>query len=174
MATIGAHGQGSGHAHSGSLINAAASGAMSDVASGSPFGVASRPAMALVLAATLLFAPCDALSRCLARATPLLNCLGCVVPACAADGGVFRCAYGKRLLRSRRPLLQALCALMLVSVSFLVMFGRRRIPLAETTAIISFRPLLITAITALSAPRLRESAEKIQWAAPRWALPASC
>lgn len=45
------------------------------------------------------------------------------------------------------------------------MFGRRRIPLAETTAIISLMPLLITAITMLSAPLLRESAEKIQWAA---------
>lgn len=51
------------------------------------------------------------------------------------------------------------------SDSFPVMFGRRRIPLAETTAIISLMPLLITAITMLSAPLLRESAEKIQWAA---------
>lgn len=46
-----------------------------------------------------------------------------------------------------------------------MMFGQRRIPLAETTAIISLMPLLITAITMLSAPLLRESAEKIQWAA---------
>lgn len=52
----------------------------------------------------------------------------------------FSARMGKGLLRSRRPLLQALRALVLVCVSFLVMFGLRRIPLAETTAIISFRP----------------------------------
>lgn len=84
IATIGAHGPGSGHAHGGSLINAAVSGAMSDVAFGTPFCVANRPAMvpamAPVLAATLLFVPCDALSRYFARVTPLPNCLGCVMP----------------------------------------------------------------------------------------------
>ena len=36
IATIGLQAPDSGHAHSGSLINAVASGAMSDVASGSP------------------------------------------------------------------------------------------------------------------------------------------
>lgn len=71
----------------------------------------------------------------------------------------------KGLLHRRWPLRQALRAPMLVSTSFLVMFGRCRIPLVETTAIISLMPLLITAITMLSAPLLRESAEKIQWAA---------
>ena len=84
------------------------------------------------------------------------------VPRMAA---FFGARMGKGLLRSRRPLRQALRAPVLVSTSFLVMFGRRHIPLAETTAIISRPPLLITALTMLSAPLLRESAEKIQWAA---------
>lgn len=127
IATIGVHGPGSGHAHGGGLINAAASGAMSDVASGSPFGVASRPAvvpaMAPVLAATLLFVPCDALSRCLARATPLLNCLGCVVPCMCRGWQRFSArVWGKGYCGSRRPLRQALRAPMLVSMSFLVLF----------------------------------------------------
>ena len=46
IATIGAHGPGSGHAHGGSLINAAVSGAMSDVAFGTPLSATTWMIMA--------------------------------------------------------------------------------------------------------------------------------
>lgn len=105
IATIGLQAPGSGHAHGGGLINATAPGAMSDVASGSPFGVASRPAMvpamAPVLAVTLLFVPCDALSRYFARVTPLPNCLGCVMSCmCCGWRHFFGARMEKRLLHS--------------------------------------------------------------------------
>lgn len=154
-ATIGAHGPGSGHAHGGGLINVAASGATS--------AAAGRQAIVLVLVATLLFAAYDALSKYLLPCYPVAqllwarNALHVLLMAMFFGRGM-----GWGLLRSRRPLLQIFRALMLVSVSFLVMFGLRRIPLAETTAIIFLSPLLITA---LSAPLLREKVGRSQWAA---------
>lgn len=123
----------------------------------------SRQALILVLIATLLFATYDALSKYLVPDYPVAQLLWV---RNALHVLLMAALFGKRmgwgLLRSRRPLLQIFRALMLVSVSFFVMFGLRRIPLAETTAIIFLSPLLITA---LSAPLLREKVGRSQWAA---------
>ena len=55
----------------------------------------------------------------------------------------FRRAYGKKavaqLMAAAPGVARADAGFHVFSGSFLVMFGRRRIPLAETTAIISFR-----------------------------------
>lgn len=133
------------------------------VASGLLTDAAGRQAVIRVLVVMLLFAGYDALSKYLAPHYPIPQLLWArsavhVLLMLVLFGGRMRLG----LVRTRRPLLQIFRALMLFSVSFLVMLGLRRIPLAETTAIIFLTPLLVTA---LSAPVLKEKVEAGQWGA---------
>lgn len=66
------------------------------------------------------------------------------------------------ILRTRRPLLQLLRAISLLSISLLFIGGLRYIPLAEATAVMFLAPLIVTVLSALV---LHERVSKGQWAA---------
>ena len=66
------------------------------------------------------------------------------------------------IVRTRRPLLQLLRALSLLSISVLFIGGLRYIPLGEATAVMFLAPLIVTV---LSAVFLHEKITKGQWLA---------
>ena len=66
------------------------------------------------------------------------------------------------ILRTRRPWLQLLRAISLLSISLLFISGLRYIPLAEATAVMFLAPLIVTV---LSAVLLHEKVSKGQWIA---------
>ncbi|HHX35878.1 MAG TPA: DMT family transporter [Gammaproteobacteria bacterium] len=66
------------------------------------------------------------------------------------------------ILRTRRPWLQLVRAISLLSISLLFISGLRYIPLAEATAVMFLAPLIVTV---LSAVILREKVSKGQWVA---------
>ena len=66
------------------------------------------------------------------------------------------------IVRTRRPLLQLLRALALLSISVLFIGGLRYIPLGEATAVMFLAPLIVTL---LSAVFLQEKISKGQWLA---------
>ena len=76
--------------------------------------------------------------------------------------GIFMPQAGLRVLRTRRPLLQTLRALSLLSTSLLFTAGLQYLPLAEATSVNFLAPVLVTA---LSAPLLKERVTLGQWLA---------
>src|SRR5690606_21491845 len=76
--------------------------------------------------------------------------------------GIFLPQSGLRVLRTKRPGLQALRALCLLGTSLFFTTGLMFIPLAEATAVNFLAPLLVTA---LSVPLLGERVSRGQWAA---------
>jgi drug/metabolite transporter (DMT)-like permease len=76
--------------------------------------------------------------------------------------GIFLPKSGLNVLRTRRPLLQTLRALSLLSTSLLFTTGLQYLPLAEATAVNFLAPVLVTA---LSAPLLKERVTVGQWMA---------
>lgn len=66
------------------------------------------------------------------------------------------------IVRTRRPWLQLLRAISLLSISVLFIGGLRYIPLAEATAVMFLAPLIVTVLSALL---LHEKVSKGQWIA---------
>lgn len=66
------------------------------------------------------------------------------------------------IVRTRRPWLQLLRAVSLLSISVLFIGGLRYIPLAEATAVMFLAPLIVTVLSALL---LHEKVSKGQWVA---------
>ncbi|MDO7902543.1 DMT family transporter [Pseudomonas sp. K1(2024)] len=119
--------------------------------------------IALVVVATFLFASHDGLSKYLGGIYPIIM----VVWARYAVhtllmAGIFLPQAGLRVLRTRRPLLQTLRALSLLSTSLLFTAGLQYLPLAEATSVNFLAPVLVTA---LSAPLLKEQVTPGQWLA---------
>ena len=119
--------------------------------------------IALVLVTMLLFVIHDALSKYLTRHYPVTELLWVRYLVHA----VFMLAvFGPRmrldLIRTRRPVLQIVRALLLLGTAFLFMSGLRYLPLADTTAINFLTPLMVAA---LSVPLLGEKVEARNWVA---------
>jgi drug/metabolite transporter (DMT)-like permease len=126
-------------------------------------GTDRKQGITLVLVTMLLFAIYDALSKYLARHYPVPELLWVryvthVLLMLALFGPGMR--FG--LVKTGRPVLQIIRALLLVVVTFLFMNGLRYIPLADATAINFLAPLLVTA---LSMPMLREKVGPREWLA---------
>jgi drug/metabolite transporter (DMT)-like permease len=113
--------------------------------------------IALILVTMLLFAVHDATSKYLTRHYPIAELLWVRYMVHAVFMLV---VFGPRmrlnLVRTRRPVLQVLRALLLIASAFLFMCGLRYLPLADATAINFVTPLLVTA---LSVPLLGEKVE---------------
>lgn len=119
--------------------------------------------IALLLLATFLFSSHDTLSKYLSGFYPIFMVVWVryvvhtVLMAC-----IFMPSAGLRVLRTKRPGLQALRAGCLLGTSLFFTTGLMYIPMAEATAINFLAPLLITA---LSVPLLGETVTRKQWAA---------
>lgn len=119
--------------------------------------------IALVVAATFLFASHDGLSKFLGGIYPVIMVVWArYVVHTLLMAGIFMPQAGLRVLRTRRLLLQTLRALSLLSTSLLFTAGLQYLPLAEATSVNFLAPVLVTA---LSAPLLKERVTLGQWLA---------
>ena len=135
------------------------------MAASTPLSGANQPlrGILLVVLATFLFAGHDALSKYLGGLYPVIMVVWArYLVHTLLMAGIFLPRAGLRVLRSRRPGLQVLRALSLLSTSLLFTAGLQFIPLAEATAVNFLAPLLVTA---LSVPLLGERVSLVQWLA---------
>ncbi|PYY78391.1 EamA/RhaT family transporter [Pseudomonas sp. TKO26] len=117
----------------------------------------------LIVLATFLFASHDALSKYLSGFFPVIMVVWArYLIHTLLMAGIFLPQSGLRVLRSKRPLLQLLRALCLLSTSLLFTSALLFIPLAEATAVNFLTPVLVTA---LSVPLLGEQVTRGQWLA---------
>ncbi|AYC32447.1 DMT family transporter [Pseudomonas cavernae] len=117
----------------------------------------------LIVLATLLFSSHDALSKYLSGFYPIIMVVWArYLVHTLLMAGIFLPQSGLRVLRTKRPLLQALRALCLLGTSLLFTSGLLFIPLAEATAVNFLAPVLVTA---LSVPLLGERVSLGQWLA---------
>lgn len=130
-----------------------------------PLSGANQPlrGILLVVLATFLFAGHDALSKFLGGLYPVVMVVWArYLVHTLLMAGIFLPQAGLRVLRTRRPVLQVLRALSLLSTSLLFTAGLQYIPLAEATAVNFLAPVLVTA---LSVPLLKEKVTVGQWGA---------
>ncbi|WP_422422494.1 DMT family transporter [Pseudomonas sp. GZD-222] len=117
----------------------------------------------LVVVAMFLFASHDALSKYLAGFYPIIWVVWArYLVHTLLMMAIFLPQSGLRVLRTRRPGLQALRALCLLGTSLLFTTALQYIPMAEATAVNFLAPLLVTA---LSLPLLGEKVTRGQWVA---------
>ncbi len=135
------------------------------MSSSTPLSGVNQPlrGIALVVGATFLFASHDALSKFLGGIYPIVMVVWArYVVHTLLMAGIFLPKSGLNVLRTRRPVLQTLRALSLLSTSLLFTSGLQYLPLAEATAVNFLAPVLVTA---LSAPLLKERVTVGQWMA---------
>ncbi|EKT4522149.1 DMT family transporter [Pseudomonas putida] len=119
--------------------------------------------IALVVVATFLFASHDALSKFLGGLYPIIMVVWArYLVHTLLMAGIFLPKAGVAVLRTRRPVLQTLRALSLLSTSLLFTTGLQYLPLAEATSVNFLAPVLVTA---LSVPLLKERVSVGQWVA---------
>lgn len=119
--------------------------------------------IALVVMATFLFASHDALSKFLGGLYPIIMVVWArYLVHTLLMAGIFLPKAGIAVLRTRRPVLQTLRALSLLSTSLLFTTGLQYLPLAEATSVNFLAPVLVTA---LSVPLLKERVSVGQWVA---------
>ncbi|MEE1888332.1 DMT family transporter [Pseudomonas carassii] len=135
------------------------------MSSSSPLSGVNQPlrGIALVVVATFLFATHDALSKFLGGIYPIIMVVWVrYLVHTVLMAGIFLPKAGLGVLRTRRPLLQTLRALSLLSTSLLFTAGLQYLPLAEATSVNFLAPVLVTA---LSVPLLKERVTPGQWLA---------
>ena len=116
-----------------------------------------------ICAAVFLFASSDALSKYLTNFYPVVMVLWVrYVVHVSLMLVVLRPPSLKTLVTSKKPKLQIIRGLCMVSTNLLFISALRYIPLAEGTSIVYLSPLLITA---LSGPFLDERVARLQWIA---------
>ncbi len=126
---------------------------------------ASKPlyGVLLVLCAGLLLATHDGVSKYLTHIYPLIMVIWLrYFVQTIAMIILFFPKMRLAIIRTRRPWLQLLRAISLLSISLLFIGGLRYIPLAEATAVMFLAPLIVTVLSALV---LHERVSKGQWAA---------
>ncbi|MDU9403992.1 DMT family transporter [Pseudomonas sp. zfem004] len=135
------------------------------MSSSTPLSGVNQPlrGITLVVVATFLFAGHDALSKFLGGIYPIIMVVWArYLVHTLLMAGIFLPKAGMAVLRTRRPLLQTLRALSLLSTSLLFTAGLQYLPLAEATSVNFLAPVLVTA---LSVPLLKERVTAGQWAA---------
>ena len=135
------------------------------MSSSTPLSGVNQPlrGIALVVVATFLFASHDGLSKFLGGVYPIIMVVWArYVVHTLLMAGIFLPKAGFAVLRTRRPLLQTLRALSLLSTSLLFTAGLQYLPLAEATSVNFLAPVLVTA---LSVPLLKERVTLGQWVA---------
>jgi drug/metabolite transporter (DMT)-like permease len=116
-----------------------------------------------ICAAVFLFAGSDALSKYLTNFYPVVMVLWVrYVVHVSLMLVVLRPPSLHHLLTSKKPMLQIIRGICMVSTNLLFISALRFIPLAEGTSIIYISPLLVTA---LSGPLLGDRVGRLQWVA---------
>jgi drug/metabolite transporter (DMT)-like permease len=119
--------------------------------------------IAFIVLATFLFSSHDTLSKYLSGIYPIIMVVWVrYLVHTLLMAGIFMPSAGLRVLRTKRPGLQALRAACLLGTSLFFTSGLMFIPLAEATAVNFLAPLLVTA---LSVPLLKETVTRGQWIA---------
>ncbi|NLY12987.1 MAG: DMT family transporter [Gammaproteobacteria bacterium] len=117
----------------------------------------------LVLCAGILLASHDGVSKYLTQFYPLIMVIWLrYFVQTLAMIVLFFPTMRWAILRTRRPWLQVLRAISLLSISLLFIGGLRYIPLGEATAVMFLAPLIVTLLSALV---LHEQVSKGQWLA---------
>lgn len=135
------------------------------MSSSTPLSGVNQPlrGIVLVVVATFLFASHDGLSKFLGGIYPVVMVVWArYLVHTLLMAGIFLPKAGLAVLRTRRPWLQTLRALSLLSTSLLFTAGLQHLPLAEATAVNFLAPVLVTA---LSVPLLKERVTLGQWLA---------
>ena len=123
----------------------------------------SRPLLgiALVLAAALLFASHDAISKQLSLYYPIVFIVWArYLVHGLLMAGLFLPRHGVTLLHTKKPVLQIVRALCLLMTTAAFATGLKYLPLAEACAVNFLAPLFVTA---LSVPLLKERVSAAQW-----------
>jgi len=135
------------------------------MSSSTPLSGVNQPlrGIALVVVATFLFASHDALSKFLGGLYPIIMVVWVrYLVHTLLMAGIFLPKSGMAVLRTRKPVLQTLRALSLLSTSLLFTAGLQYLPLAEATSVNFLAPVFVTA---LSVPLLKEHVTTGQWVA---------
>lgn len=112
-------------------------------------------------AAMACFAAMDTATKILSATVPLLMVVWVryVVQLLVLSAALLP-RRGRALLRTRRPGLQVVRALMVLATSFVGFIGIKAMPLAEFTSIVLLTPLALTVVSALGR---RESVPGVRW-----------
>lgn len=118
--------------------------------------------VASIVLALICFGALDTTSKVAAAVAPVLMALWLrYLVQTVSTGAVLLPREGLRLLRSRRPGLQALRALLLVSCNGIAFVSLAHMHVGEFTAIVMLTPLLLTVLAAVG---LKERVSWLRWA----------
>lgn len=119
--------------------------------------------LALFCIAVVLFACLDAIAKHLSQRWPVaMLAWGRYTVHFVLMTAFLAPSWGRRLLRTERPLLQCVRGVSLVVVTVLAMAAFKRMPLAEATTLLFASPLLVAI---LARPVLGEQIGRIRWTA---------
>lgn len=123
---------------------------------------ASLRAAGLLIVALACFAALDTTTKLISHAVPLAMAIWFrYLFQALATGLALLPRRGRGLLRTRKPGLQFLRGLLLVSSSMIAFLSLRVMPVGEYTAVIMLTPLVITVLAAIS---LGEAVSPLRWA----------
>lgn len=104
--------------------------------------------IALTMCAGLLFATLDSLAKQLMLALPVIQIVWArYLVQTTLMTGYLSLSSGSSFLRTRRPLLQALRALVLLGASLCMYLALPHIPVADATALVFFSPVVVTLLS---------------------------
>ncbi|ANJ75859.1 DMT family transporter [Ralstonia insidiosa] len=117
--------------------------------------------IAFLIAAVALFAAFDTLTKYVSTTVPVAMALWFrYLFQTVTTGVTLLPSRGRSLLRTRRPWLQVLRGVLLLSVSLFAFLSLRQMPVGEVTAIVMLTPLVITLVAALL---LGEQVSAVRW-----------
>lgn len=107
--------------------------------------------IALTIAAVACFAALDTATKYVGASVTLAMALWCrYALQAAATAAVMLPRHGLALLRTRRPLLQALRGVLLLSCSMFAFVSFRHMPVSDVTAIMQLTPIVVTVVAVLT------------------------
>jgi len=117
--------------------------------------------IALMIAAVACFATLDTLTKAVGSAVPVVMALWArYLAQTALTGAVLLPARGRRLLHTRRPVLQCVRAVLILSSSLCAFFSLQVLPVGDFTAVAMLTPL---AITLAAAAVMGEQVSPVRW-----------
>lgn len=117
--------------------------------------------IALMIAAVACFAMLDTLTKVVGSAVPVVMALWVrYLAQTALTGAVLLPARGRALLHTRRPVLQSLRAVLMLTSSLCAFFSLKVLPVGDFTAVAMLTPL---AITLAAAALMGEHVSPVRW-----------
>lgn len=117
--------------------------------------------IALMIAAVACFAMLDTLTKIVGSAVPVVMALWVrYLAQTALTGAVLLPTRGRRLLHTRRPVLQSLRAVLMLTSSLCAFYSLKVLPVGDFTAVAMLTPL---AITLAAAALMGEHVSPVRW-----------